>query len=327
MTIGYQLSHAQSDTLSESLKMGFRHLVAAELDCRVRAMMIQFRLGQLDPAGLLNVHRNGQLVATMFTQYRPDQSLLIWPPGILPKEDTAAVTELLLTGVRNRSHQLAAKTVILLHDQDQSFDKELFAKEGFQYLSDLVYLTAMVGLFPTQPTVNSVAATLRFVPCFERALSQRSEAMEPSLLPPDVFQEMTNLVEATYQETLDFPQLLGDGPTDQILAGYQATGQFRPELWLRVLHQEQTAGVLLLTDNPEDNFVELVYMGLFPEYRRRGLSLPIVHHTLWTARQLGRLFVLVSVDHQNTPAMRSYQRCGFQRCDRKSLYIQRGQPE
>jgi ribosomal protein S18 acetylase RimI-like enzyme len=111
--------------------------------------------------------------------------------------------------------------------------------------------------------------------------------------------------------------------TRDVLAGYQATGQFAPERWFFVQSDGADVGCLLLTDHSALRNWELVYMGLAPAARGRGWGTDLVRFAQWQTKQAGREALLVSVDAANGPAVAAYSRCGFSEIDRREVWIKK----
>jgi len=128
-------------------------------------------------------------------------------------------------------------------------------------------------------------------------------------------------LEASYVDTLDCPELCGMRPTADVLEGHRATGHFDPDLWWLVEHDHQPAGVMLLNPNPEQSAVELVYIGLAPSVRGRGLAKHLL--TMGLATLAGRIEreVTCAVDVRNTPALRLYERLGFRAFARRTALV------
>ena len=129
------------------------------------------------------------------------------------------------------------------------------------------------------------------------------------------------LVDATYQDTLDCPAVNGVRSVEDVLQGYQATGHFDPQRWFIVRHQGEDVGCLILTDYPELATWELIYVGLVPAARGRGWGLSVVRHALWLCGQASRNRLILAVDAANEPALRIYAAAGFQSWDQKSVYV------
>ena len=146
-------------------------------------------------------------------------------------------------------------------------DAELLVAAGFQHVSDLLYLVCLADDFPTNP------------PCPELQFEPYSPALHA---------RFAQLVDATYEDTLDFPAVNGVRNVDDVLQGYRATGHFNPKRWFIVRHQGEEIGCLILTDYPEQATWELIYMGILPAARGRGWGVEIVRHALWLAGQASR---------------------------------------
>jgi hypothetical protein len=108
---------------------------------------------------------------------------------------------------------------------------------------------------------------------------------------------------------------------DDVVNGYQATGEFRPENWLFVRNGGRDVGVLLLADHRPSKQWELMYMGLVPEVRGRGWGRQIARYALWLARGARVERVLVAVDAANRPAADVYRSSGFALWERRAVYV------
>jgi RimJ/RimL family protein N-acetyltransferase len=84
---------------------------------------------------------------------------------------------------------------------------------------------------------------------------------------------------------------------------------------------EDDVGCLILTDYPEQDTWELIYMGLLPAARRKGYGAAIACHAQWLAGRAGRLRLVTAADAANEPALKVYAAAGFQAWDRRSVFI------
>lgn len=122
--------------------------------------------------------------------------------------------------------------------------------------------------------------------------------------------EWCRLVERTYIESLDVPELIGLRRIDSTLLGY-ARGQSAPaRRWWSVWQQGTPVGCVILTPMFESD-CELTYLGLVHEARGKGYSSDMMRFILgWMQRQhLDRL--VLAVDERNTPAVATYLKFGF----------------
>jgi len=72
---------------------------------------------------------------------------------------------------------------------------------------------------------------------------------------------------------------------------------------------------------PRSEFAELVYLGLTPPARGRGVGDLVIRHALWTVRKMELSNLTLAVDAKNAPALRLYFRHGMQQVGRKTALI------
>jgi len=127
---------------------------------------------------------------------------------------------------------------------------------------------------------------------------------------------------ATYVDSLDCPTLNGLRDIDDILAGHKAAGEFDPRLWF-LLSDPTTvrpAAVLLLGPTAAAGTMELVYLGVAPSHRGRGLGGLLVRKALAATAESQLAKLSLAVDAQNAPALKLYYRHGLQRfCTKVAL--------
>jgi len=134
---------------------------------------------------------------------------------------------------------------------------------------------------------------------------------------PQLREQFAVVLEASYRQTQDCPALQGLRNIDDVIAGHMATGQFDPSLWTLMRVERQAAGVLLLNPIPEAGCVELVYLGLSPQYRRRKLGSLLMQRGMWQCAKRGESYLTLAVDESNEPAVKLYRQFGFHRTMRK----------
>lgn len=120
----------------------------------------------------------------------------------------------------------------------------------------------------------------------------------------------SQIVENTYFETHDVPELNGLRNIESTLAGYAAMIVGIPETWWLVKCNSVNIGCLLLTPTAA-LCCEITYLGLLPEWRGKGLSKVIMNFVREWAASSGIEVITLAVDLRNTPAIRLYQSCGF----------------
>ncbi|WP_201244117.1 GNAT family N-acetyltransferase [Halochromatium salexigens] len=120
--------------------------------------------------------------------------------------------------------------------------------------------------------------------------------------------------------SLDCPELHGVLSPPQAIEGFRQQGQYAPQHWCILRHQEQDAGVLLLAPHPQTPCWELMYMGVLPAWRGQGLGRELVAEALRRTLSGGAERLLLSVDTRNHPARELYEQVGFSPYAWRSLY-------
>jgi len=134
-------------------------------------------------------------------------------------------------------------------------------------------------------------------------------------------ERLRGLIERTYIETQDCPDVGSWRDTSDVLAGYRATGEYDPSRWLLVQREGEDVGCLLLTEHPAQRQWELVYMGVVPEARGQGYGIEVVRYGQWRARQAGSEQLVLAVDAMNERALEVYAACGFVAWAERSVWV------
>lgn len=166
---------------------------------------------------------------------------------------------------------------------------------GFTDCGELAYLSRALGR--QESAADLEGATVRAVSELE-GTSWRSLVLEA--------------LEASYEGTLDCPELCGLRETSDILESHLAVGEHDPRLWWVVFEGERPRGCVLLNPCPEQDSVELVYIGLGRSLRGRGLGRRLLGHAIAQASRCGGQALTCAVDTRNGPALAMYAEAGFE---------------
>lgn len=123
--------------------------------------------------------------------------------------------------------------------------------------------------------------------------------------------ELVRAMDRSYEQTLDCPELCGLRETRDVLESHRSTGRWDPSLWLLLEHRARIEGMLLLNPSPEQDSVELVYLGLSPSARGRGIGKMLMREGVSRLRGREERSIACAVDERNTPARSLYARFGF----------------
>jgi mycothiol synthase len=192
-----------------------------------------------------------------------------------------------------------------LPEPDEPWAVKAFLESGFTKVGDLIYMR--------RPTAEPLAA-------------------EPVCWPPGVLVRQVTSLEAdrgliiealdrSYKDTLDCPELCGLRETADVLESHRATGAFDPKLWWLAILDGRPHGCILFARAPEQRSIELVYLGLSPELRGRGVGAMLLRQSLAQVAAFEADHVACAVDDRNEPALRLYRRFGFREFGRRVALV------
>ena len=174
------------------------------------------------------------------------------------------------------------------HEQARRF----FVAMGFQEIAELIYLQ---GPVPRHVKPPEIAQTMRWIEYSDATHSLFAQA-----------------IQKTYVESLDCPMLSGLRDIEDVIVGHRATGQFEPHFWQVLADGSRPLGVVLLSRIAKSDAMELVYLGLAPEARHRGLGIVLMQNAMHMIQNDQRRRLSLAVDSRNNPALRLYYRFGMQ---------------
>lgn len=132
----------------------------------------------------------------------------------------------------------------------------------------------------------------------------------------------------SYEHTLDCPELCALREPDDVLDSHLAVGKYDPRWWWVVEAHGQPEGAMLFTPCPEQGGVELVYLGISPDLRGRGIAKVLLRSGMrelslgiGTKSAKGRLHLSCAVDLKNQPARALYRALGFQMTAERRAFV------
>jgi len=183
-----------------------------------------------------------------------------------------------------------------LPEPDHRWAVEACCQAGFQRISTLSYLERSLSASRAPPAL----------PPEIRCVGLNEFSGEPAWAPV-----LERVLDATYEHTLDCPELCGMRGTADVIASHQSVGVWDPSRWWLVYHRDEPAGCILLNHCSAQRAVELVYLGLTPSLRGRGLAGSLLETALHAVSELPADRVTCAVDDRNEPALRLYRSLGF----------------
>lgn len=266
------------------------------------------RAGRGDLSGLWIARRGGggRIVGAVLTQALPGRATAVWAPrttaawGKGRAETAAALVRGTLEGLRGEGIAIAQAVLDVPVDPREAED---LAAGGMPHVTDLVYLRRSTAVPPPPPPSSSVRFDWR-------GMDQVGE------------EALRAALESSYTDSLDIPEIGGARSIDDALQGHRGAPGYRPELWRlgSVDGEPDVAAVLLLAAAADRDSWEVVYLGLTPAARGRGLGVQAVAHALELARPRVAAIEL-AVDARNLPAAKLYAATGFVPFDRRAVHL------
>lgn len=134
-------------------------------------------------------------------------------------------------------------------------------------------------------------------------------------------EHLIRILEGSYIDTLDCPELCGLRATEDVLESHLSTGEFDPSMWTLAFEDGLPIGCSLVSSIPENGSAELVYIGITPRGRRRGLGRALLEHSIAALHERRIERLVCAVDQRNLPAMRLYKSLGFQVFSARSAWV------
>lgn len=193
-----------------------------------------------------------------------------------------------------------------LLETDEHEAADALSRAGFLRLGDLVYMRRPLAGAASKRLSRAAADTPAWPAGITvRPLSDIDPALHHSLL--------ARALSRSYIDTLDCPELCGLRSIDDVIDSHRAVGDLNLATWWIIQSHGDAEGAMLLTECPDQRTVELVYLGLSPTLRGRGLGAGLLKMGLAAVSGAAATAITCAVDSRNTPAMKLYKRAGFQR--------------
>jgi GNAT superfamily N-acetyltransferase len=217
--------------------------------------------------------------------------LMMVPPRLRPSLNSTHVSELIASSLMRPEHAGVTLVQVLLDPAHRAVNRALL-DAGFEDIAELLYLRRQVR----QPIAGRVLG--------ERYRLWRYDG--------NTHYRFAQCIGRTYEASLDCPRLSGRRDIEDIIVGHKSAGEFDPELWMLLSDLENNdLGVMLLNRLQGREGYELVYIGLTPEARGKGLADQLIRTAINTLANEGGGQIITACDAHNVPARRLYHRHGF----------------
>ena len=261
--------------------------------------------GAIDLGGLWAARRRGRVVGALLTQALAGRAAAVWAPEVTVSWGRAALAASLIRSAledfRSRGFRIAQALVDGSAPRTASADLE---RGGLPRVTVLTYMH--------RDTARPMG----------RAPTPGRPTFDWRPFGPPTEDDFRRVLQETYAESLDMPELEGIRSLDDVIAGHRAAGRYDPSRWrVGFLPDEPgSAAVLLLSEVPDRPAWEVAYLGLTLPARGRGLGKAALAHALDLARPHAPRLEL-AVDARNDPARRLYDAAGFIPFDHRTVHL------
>ena len=303
---------ADSSNRETALRLLFARFPVEEQAARVQSTLLAAEQERLNLDGLL-LARAGELsVGAALVMLQPDGIALVWPPVVsCGAVDEVAVEDALMAEVCRRIDEANARLGQSLLSPDDVVEAELLARHGFAPAADLFFLARALQSSDAELTVADLSA--------EPLLAGRSVIAET--FRDDNAARFAAVIEQSYRYSLDCTYLKDFRTGTEALASHKLSGIFDPSSWLLYSIDGRDAGVLLLNEHPDQDAIELVYIGVIPEFRGLHLGRCMLREGVRLASHRGRAAMFLAVDCENRYANAVYSELSFAELARRRVLL------
>lgn len=213
--------------------------------------------------------------------------------------------------IRKSLESLASSDVKLaqaLPDPADTWACEAFVRAGLREVGDLAYLSLVLSGSRRRPPEPPSGVELRRAGRLTRGADDRRRLLD--------------LLDRTYEGTLDCPELCGMRDIEDILDSHLSAGEFDERHWLIARDATGDVGCCLVSLTDQGATGELAYIGFAPEARGRGLARWLLQTSIYGLRATRAQRLVCAVDRRNAPAARLYESLGFREfASRRALVI------
>lgn len=253
---------------------------------------------QLDLSRLMVADRQGKVIWALLPILGAGRTVLLLAPGSTSAEVRPDAAELIEASLAGLSDVHLVQALIDPGDISAALP---FEDAHFARLATLIYLQKSVpeGIRPVEAP---------------KELHAFHYSTETHAL-------FRTTIEQSYIDSRDCASLTGLRDMDDIVASHKGAVTFMPELWTVLKNKDEPAAVLLLGPTGRDDTMELVYLGIAPKFRHRGLGKWAMRHAIAETSRMRLPRLTLAVDSINAPAMKLYLQSGMQRVQERLVLL------
>lgn len=291
-----------------ALRLLFARFPVDEQETRLHDALAASERGTLDLKHLLLAEMDGMAVGSALVMQQSDGIALVWPPVVsCGATDSTAVEDLLMQEICREIDDGPARLSQCLLAPDDDAEAEILGRHGFERATDMFFLAR---------ALSSADAT-------DSDRNHNPTRVDVDLYCPENAERFARLIELTYQGSLDCTYLNGIRSGDEAITSHKLSGKFDPARWELYSVDGVDAGVILLNDHPDQDAVELVYLGVAPGARGQGLGRRMLRQGLAESARRGQAVIFLAVDCENRFANSLYGEFEFAELARRRVLLRR----
>lgn len=133
--------------------------------------------------------------------------------------------------------------------------------------------------------------------------------------------ELARVIEATYIDSRDCAAISGLRKPSDIIATHKSCGIFCPHSWWIAEREKVPVGCILVNDCANPGESEVIYIGVVPQHRGKGLGKELICRAADKARMRNQVSLVLAVDASNNHAIKAYRTLGFAETNRRMVYV------
>ena len=224
--------------------------------------------------------------------------MVFYSPADAPGVDAGALPEL-VRRITDDALAGGATFVQAMLEPTDRVNAPVARAAGFQVLAELVYLER--DLTATPPAPQGGLTWRRYGEFDDK--------------------QLIRVIAATYEGSLDCPDLCGVRAMEEVIAAHKNSGIFRPESWWIAENGGEAVGCILVNDVATGAKADVVYVGVAPPWRGRGFGREMIEHASAATAERGLHAIALAADARNAPATRIYEAAGFHETARRVAYV------
>jgi ribosomal protein S18 acetylase RimI-like enzyme len=262
----------------------------------------------IDPAGLFVARDHAGPCGVILAQRFAGRQGAVWPPAVPAGSGQGAVEDALTAFALGWLRDGNAKVVQAVVRAGESGIPAL-ERAGVGRVTELSFLSRdIVPADADRPDPVLRGVTIPGPPVTIEPYSSATAAA------------VADVLIASYDGTLDCPELNDIRTAEEILAGYRDASGSGTREWYLAARGSKPVGVLLLSA-PGPATWGLTYLGLIPAARGVGFGRALTRFAVRRAATGGATDLTLNVDVRNVPALRLYATEGFEEFDRREVYL------